>query len=58
MIASEMDQRWQELQGRIENVFGHLLTGDIQRIEYKPQSAVPLLEMTSAYREHKSPETK
>lgn len=58
MVKSETDQGWQEFQDRIQNVFGHLLRGDIQRIEYKPQSAVPLLEMTSAYREHISPETK
>jgi hypothetical protein len=58
MIESEMDQKWQELQDRIENVFGPLLRGDIQRIEYKPQFAVPLLEISSGYREHKSPEVK
>jgi outer membrane PBP1 activator LpoA protein len=54
MIESEMDQKWQELQNRIENVFGPLLRGDIQRIEYKPQSVIPLLEMSSGYRDNKS----
>jgi hypothetical protein len=54
MIEGEMDQKWQEFQDRIENIFGPLLRGDIQRIEYKPQFAVPLLEMPSGYREIKS----
>jgi hypothetical protein len=58
MVESEMDQKWQELQDRIENAFGYLLRTDIQRIEYKQQFAVPLLEMSSAYREYKSPEIK
>jgi hypothetical protein len=47
MVQNETDQRWQELQERIDNVFGRLLRGDIRSIEYKPQFAVPLLEMTS-----------
>jgi hypothetical protein len=55
MVESEMDQKWQEFQDRIENIFGPLLRGDIQRIEYKPQFAVPLLEMSSGHRENKSP---
>jgi outer membrane PBP1 activator LpoA protein len=53
MMASEMDQKWQELQDRIENVFGPLLRGDIQKIEYKPQAPVHLLGLSSDYQEHK-----
>ncbi len=54
MTSIERDQKWQELQDHIENVFGRLLKGDIQRIEYKPQYAVPLLEVPSRYRGNKA----
>jgi hypothetical protein len=47
MITIETDQKWQELQDRIENVFGHLLREDIWRIEYKPQVSMPPLEAPS-----------
>lgn len=46
------DQGWQQLQDRMENLFGHLLKSDTQKIEYKPQFAVPLLEMPSAYNDN------
>jgi len=58
MVNNETSQGWQELQDRIERIFGPLLRGDIQSIEYKPQAVVPLLEMPSRYREYQSPETK
>jgi hypothetical protein len=58
MVKNERAQGWQELQDRIESVFGPLLRGDIQRIEYKPLAAAPLLEMSPGYRGHKSPEIK
>lgn len=58
MIERETDQNWHELQERIGNVFGSIFRGEIQRIEYKPQFAVPLLEMSSRHWEHKSPELK
>jgi hypothetical protein len=48
-----MDPRWQKLQARIENIFAPLLCGDVKSIEYKPQTAVPLLVTPSAYREYK-----
>jgi hypothetical protein len=58
MVTNEKSQGWQELQDRIESVFGPLLRGDIQRIEYKPLAVVPLLGMSPGYRENKSPEIK
>ena len=58
MAKNETEQGWQELQDRIQNVFGNLLRGDVQRIEYKPPSVIHLLEMSSGYRENKSPELK
>lgn len=54
MTSSERDQKWQELQDHIENVFGRLLRGDVQRIEYKPQFSAPLLEVPSRYGKSKS----
>jgi hypothetical protein len=54
VIESEMDQKWQELQHRIEQAFGHLLREDIKRIEYEPQAAAPLLGVSSDYWKHKS----
>jgi hypothetical protein len=58
MIAMEMEKKWHELQDRNENIFGRLLRGEIQRIEYKPQYAVPLLMLSSVCREHEFPEIK
>ena len=58
MVENETDQKWQELQYRIEKAFGHLLKEDVQRIAYEPQNAVPLLEMSSGYREYLFPEIK
>jgi len=49
MITSETDQKWQELQNRIDNAFGYLLRGATKRIEYKPQALIPLLEASSHY---------
>jgi hypothetical protein len=49
MITIETDQKWQELQDRIDNAFGYLLRGDTKRIEYKPQASIPLLEASSHY---------
>ncbi len=54
MITNDKGQGWQELHEPIENTFGHLLKDYIQRIEYKPQALVLLLEMPSEYREPKS----
>jgi len=51
MIKNETNQRWQEFEDRIENVFGRLLRGDKQRIAYEPQAEIPLLEMSSEYRD-------
>jgi hypothetical protein len=50
MITIETDQKWQELQDRIDNAFGYLLRGDTKRIEYKPQASIPLLEASSHYK--------
>ena len=58
MAKNKTDQGWQELQDRIQNVFGNLLRGDVQRIEYKPPSVIHLLEMSAGYRENKAPELK
>lgn len=58
MAMSETDRGWQELQDRIQNVFGNLLRGDVQSIEYKPPSVIHLLEMSAGYRENKAPELK
>ncbi len=56
MVQKAADQQWQQMQDHIENLFGHLLKGDIQRIEYKPQFTVSLLEMPSGNREQKPAE--
>lgn len=56
MSQNATDREWQQLQDRIENLFGHLLKGDIQRIEYKPQFTVSLLEMPPRVMELKAPE--
>ena len=58
MAKNETEQGWQELQDRIQNVFGNFLRGDVQRIEYKPPSVIHLLEMSAGYRENKSREFK
>ncbi|MBI4632586.1 MAG: hypothetical protein HY742_01655 [Deltaproteobacteria bacterium] len=58
MNQNTPEQGWQQLQDRIENLFGHLLKTDVQRIEYKPQIVVPLLEIPSAYREDRHPRMK
>ncbi len=43
------EEGWQQLENRIEDLVGRLMKTDVQRIEYKPQFAVPLLEIPSAY---------
>ena len=58
MAMNETDRGWQELQDRIQNVFGNLLRGDVQSIEYKPPSVIHLLEMSAGYRENKAQELK
>jgi hypothetical protein len=49
MITIETDQKWQELQDHIENVFGGLLRADMQMIECKPQVSIPPREASSNY---------
>ena len=49
MYDNATDQGWRQLEDRIENLVGYLLKIDKQRIEYKPQFTVPLLEMPPAY---------
>ncbi|MCX5846532.1 MAG: hypothetical protein NTW12_09305 [Deltaproteobacteria bacterium] len=41
------DQGWQQFRAHIEGFFGQALRNDVQRIEYKPQFIVQLLEMPS-----------
>jgi hypothetical protein len=47
MDAKTSDQGWQQLQAHIEGFLGQALKGSLQKIEYKPRFAVPLLEMPS-----------
>ncbi len=58
MAMNETDRGWQELQDRIQNVFGNFLRGDVPSIEYKPPSVIHLLEMSAGYRENKAQELK
>ena len=47
MNQQTSDQRWQHLQAHTEGFFRQTLRNDVQRIEYKPQFIVHLLEMPS-----------
>ena len=47
MNQQTSDQGWRQLQARTEGFFGQALRNDVQRIEYKPQFIVQLLEMPS-----------
>jgi hypothetical protein len=47
MNQQRSDQGWQHLQAHTEGFFRHTLRNDVQRIEYKPQFIVQLLEMPS-----------
>jgi hypothetical protein len=56
MNQQTSDQEWQQLQARIEGLFGLALRNDTQRIEHKPRFIVQLLEMPSERRQNEFPE--
>jgi hypothetical protein len=49
MGQNAADPERRQLQDRLDSLFGSVLNADVMRIEYKPQFAVPLLEMSSAF---------
>ena len=55
MMTGERDEQWEGLQARIEKFVGQLSRIDVKRIEYKPQFAVPLLDMPSEHNKQSSP---
>ncbi len=58
MTGNGTNQEGQQLHNQMEALFWRLLKTDVQRIEYKPQFAVQLLEMPAEYREEISRQVK
>ncbi|MEW6333654.1 MAG: hypothetical protein AB1558_05250 [Thermodesulfobacteriota bacterium] len=45
MNRKPSDRDWEKLQAHIEGFLGRAISGDVERIEYRPQFTVKLLEM-------------